>query len=254
MFERYSESARRALFFARYAVTQLGGVTIEPEHVVLGVLQGSPKALLRFTRGAEDAEAMRARLEVAAEQPKRVSSSAEIPFSADTKAVLEHTPLEADGLKNRWILPEHLILCVMVKTDGTATRALREAGVDPNALRDHLRDRPDDGADQPAAHSPPRVARHWRAIVKPGHAGAYIAHLQGETVPSLLGIPGFVYAAIMHRDVEDGTEFLVTTYWHSLDAIKAFAGDDVTRAVVPPAAQALMLRYDERAVHYQIVQ
>ena len=89
--------------------------------------------------------------------------------------------------------------------------------------------------------------------MKPGLASAYIAHLQRETFRSLRGTPGFVYATIMHRDVEDGTEFLVTTYWRSLDAIKAFAGDDVTRAVVPPAAQSMMVRYDDRAVHYEIV-
>ncbi len=47
---------------------------------------------------------------------------------------------------------------------------------------------------------------------------------------------------------------MVTTMWRSLDAIKAFAGDDITTAVVPPAAQALMVRYDDRAVHYEIVQ
>jgi hypothetical protein len=45
----------------------------------------------------------------------------------------------------------------------------------------------------------------------------------------------------------------VTTYWQSLDAIEAFAGDDVTHAVVPPSAQALMVRYDERSVHYDLV-
>ena len=44
MFERYSESARRALFFARYALTELGGPAIEPEHIVLGVLRARPGA------------------------------------------------------------------------------------------------------------------------------------------------------------------------------------------------------------------
>jgi heme-degrading monooxygenase HmoA len=257
MFERYSESARRALFFSRYAVTQLGGVTIEPEHIVLGVFQGTPQAIVQFVRGPEAAVALRSQLEAAAQQQQKVPERVEIPFSADTKAALEHTPMEADDLENHWILPEHLILGVMAKTDGAATRALRDAGVDPHAIRDYLRNRPDDlrdAGDAPGAHSPPRVARQWKGIVKPGLAEAYIAHLQGETLLSLRGTPGFVHATIMHRDVEDGTEFQVTTYWHSLDAIKAFAGEDVTKAVVPPAAQALMVRYDDRAVHYHIVQ
>lgn len=254
MFERYSESARRALFFARYAVTQLGGATIEPEHLVLGVLGGSPQVLLRFVRGTEDAEALRARLEAASEQPKRVSDRVEIPFSAEAKAVLERTPVEADDLNNHWIRPEHIVLGVIVKTDGAATRALREAGVDPHAIRDYLRVKAGDKDDEPAAQSSPRVARQWKGVVKPGLADQYVRHLQRETLASLRGTPGFVYATILRREIEDGTEFLVTTYWHSLDAIKAFAGEDVTRAVVPPAAQALMVRYDERAIHYEIVQ
>ena len=58
---------------------------------------------------------------------------------------------------------------------------------------------------------------------------------------------------IARREVEDGTEFQVVTLWRSLEDIKTFAGDDVTRAVVPPAAQALMVRCDDRAVHYEIV-
>jgi hypothetical protein len=254
MFERYSETARRSLFFSRYAVTQLGGATIEPEHVVLGVFRAHPPSILRFTRDAEAAEALRVGLEASLEQPTKEAERAEIPFSSDTKCVLEHTPTEADGLKNRWILPEHLIVCVMAKTDGAATRALREAGVDPQAIRVYLRNRPEEAGDEPGAHSPPRVARQWTGVVKPGRADAYIAHLQRETIPSLRRIGGFVSTAIMRREVEDGTEFQVTTYWHSLDAIKAFAGEDITKAVIPPAAQALMVRYDDRAVHYDIIQ
>ena len=254
MFERYSESARRTLFFARYAVTQLGGLTIEPEHLVLGVIKASPQALLRFTRDAEAAETLRATLESASTQRDKVATTVEIPFSLETKAVLEDARIEADDLNNRSIVPEHLILGVTLKTHGSAARALREAGVDPHAIRDYLRNRPDDVADLPGAQSPPHVARQWKGVVKPGRAEAYLSHLKQETVPSLRGIAGFVHARIMRREVEDGTEFQVTTYWHSLEAIKAFAGEDVTRAVVPPAAQALMVRYDDRAVHYDIVQ
>lgn len=257
MFERYSESARRALFFARYAVTQFGGDTIEPEHVVLGVLKGTPQAVARFTRSSGGVEALQQFLERTFSGGERAPDRAEIPFSQDTIRVLEQTVVEADALNNHWIRPEHILVSVMVKTDGGATRALRDAGVDLNAVRDYLRvtagDKDKDD-DEPGAHSPPRVARQWKGIVKPGEGPAYIAHLRRETLPQLRRTAGFAYATIMHRDVEDGIEFVVTTYWHSIGAIKAFAGEDVTRAVVPPAARALMVRYDDRAVHYDIVQ
>jgi heme-degrading monooxygenase HmoA len=98
------------------------------------------------------------------------------------------------------------------------------------------------------------IARQWKGVARPGCADDYIEHLRRETFPALRALAGFAQATVMRREVGDGTEFQVVTVWQSLDAIRAFAGDDVEVAVVPPAAQALMLRYDDRAVHYQIVQ
>ena len=122
-------------------------------------------------------------------------------------------------------------------------------------MRDYLRDMPEDVHDRPGdfAHPPSLVVRQWKGIVKRGLAQEYIRHLREETFPSLRRLSGFVDATILRREVDEGTEFQITTLWHSLDAIKAFAGDDVSVAVVPPAAQALMVRYDARAVHYEFV-
>jgi heme-degrading monooxygenase HmoA len=97
------------------------------------------------------------------------------------------------------------------------------------------------------------VIRQWKGVVKPGRDGDYLRHLHQETLPSLQRLAGFVSATVLRRDVEDGTEFEVMTAWRSLDSIEAFAGNDVTIAVVPAAAQAMMVRYDDRAVHYTVV-
>ena len=254
MFDRFSESAARVLFFARYAVTELGGAAIEPGHIVLGMLRARPGEIGRFARAPITEESLRLRIADSLSKPGKLASSVEVPFSPSTKEVLEYTSFEADALKNRWILPEHLLISVMVKTSGEATRALHDAGVEANAIRDYLRNKPEDVCDRPpGAVSPPRVIRQWKGIVKPGLADEYIRHLNEETVPSLRAIPGFGYANILRREVEDGTEFLVVTAWRSLDAIKAFAGDDISVAVVPPAAQKLMVRYDGRVVHYDMV-
>src|SRR3982751_4165984 len=134
MFERFSESARRALFFARYEVTELGGTSIEPEHLVFGILRAAPKAVLVFTRAGETAQALRARLEAAAGAARHVETSVEIPFSLEARAVLEQTAIEADALKNHQIRPEHILLGVMVRTHGAATRALHDAGVEIGAV------------------------------------------------------------------------------------------------------------------------
>lgn len=97
------------------------------------------------------------------------------------------------------------------------------------------------------------ISRHWGALVKRELAPDYIRHLQSETFPRLRGIDGFVDATIQRRDVTDGVEFVVVTCWRSMDAIRAFAGADAEAAVVPPKAQAMMVSFDARVRHYEVV-
>ena len=252
MFERFDEDARRALFFARYEVAQLGGITIEPEHLVLGILRGTPQAILRFANSMTATDEIRDAL--AGSVGPKVSTSVEIPFSRDCKAVLEQTPIEADALKNGTIRCEHMVLGVLVRTSGDAARAPHNAGVRVDDVRAWLEALP--ATARPSAVYRPTenlISRHWKGVTKPGQEDAYLAHLERETLPALTNIDGFVIASIHRRAVEGGTEFQIITIWRSLDAVKAFAGEDVEAAVVPPAAQALLSSYDRRAVHYQIV-
>jgi len=97
------------------------------------------------------------------------------------------------------------------------------------------------------------IARHWRGLAKPTRAGDYVDHLRKETFPQLLLIAGFVDASILRRTVENGVEFLVVTRWTSLAAIRQFAGRETDSAVVPPAVQAMMIEYDPRVRHYDII-
>ena len=96
------------------------------------------------------------------------------------------------------------------------------------------------------------ISRHWRGVAKPDRAEAYVDHLRHDTFPSLARIPGFIHASILRREVTTGTEFQIVTVWDSVDAIKAFAGEQLDVAVVPASVQAMMSRYDERVVHYEI--
>lgn len=97
------------------------------------------------------------------------------------------------------------------------------------------------------------ISRHWTAVAKPENADAYRRHLATETFPRLAHMPGFLRASVLIRSVPHGTEFRVVTEWESLDAIRAFAGSEVEAAVVPPLVQNLMVTYDPRVVHYEIV-
>jgi heme-degrading monooxygenase HmoA len=97
------------------------------------------------------------------------------------------------------------------------------------------------------------IARHWRGLARRECADAYVEHLQSETFPQLVQLPGFHDASILRRDVPAGVEFLIVTVWKSLDAIRSFAGSEVESAVVPEKVQAMMIEYDARARHYELV-
>ena len=97
------------------------------------------------------------------------------------------------------------------------------------------------------------ISRHWRGRTKPGQDQAYIDHLKTDTFPKLSAIPGFVSASILKRDRLDGSEFEIVTVWESRQAIEAFAGQDIEAAVVPEVARAMLASFDNRVLHYEVV-
>lgn len=97
------------------------------------------------------------------------------------------------------------------------------------------------------------TARHWRGLAKSKFADVYIEYLRTETFPKLATLQGFVGASILKRDLGEGTEFLIVTVWESLEAIAPFSGPDVETAVVPEKVQSLMIEFDKRARHYEVV-
>jgi heme-degrading monooxygenase HmoA len=97
------------------------------------------------------------------------------------------------------------------------------------------------------------ISRHWKGISRSDQADAYVSHLKAETFPALRAIPGFVRASILKRDLATGVEFQIITVWESLDAIHAFAGEDAEVAVVPPVVRGMMVHFEARASHYEVV-
>ena len=98
------------------------------------------------------------------------------------------------------------------------------------------------------------ISRHWRGVAKPEEADHYIHHLRNDTFPKLTGIEGFISASILRRSIREGTEFLIVTTWESLEAIRKFAGESASAAVVPLSVQAMMVEYDREVAHYEIVE
>jgi len=98
------------------------------------------------------------------------------------------------------------------------------------------------------------ISRHWKGIAKPGEAENYIHHLKTDTFPKLSEIDGFISASILTRPVDQGPEFLIVTEWESIEAIKAFAGEEADVAVVPQVVQDMMIDYDRNVRHYEVVE
>jgi len=66
-------------------------------------------------------------------------------------------------------------------------------------------------------------------------------------------VEGYVGARLFEREMDGGVEVVVITYWRSLDSIRKFAGDDIERAVVSDEIVPLLLCYDQRVRHYDVV-
>jgi antibiotic biosynthesis monooxygenase (ABM) superfamily enzyme len=99
------------------------------------------------------------------------------------------------------------------------------------------------------------ICRLWRGWTVPENADAYERIVRGEVIPGIeaLKIPGFRQIDLMKRDLGDEVEFQTLMWFDSLDAIKAFMGEDYSISHVPPQAQAMLKRFDERAAHYEVI-
>ncbi len=97
------------------------------------------------------------------------------------------------------------------------------------------------------------IVRSWTGVTAKKNVSAYLTHLRDETMPHLRALPGFLGVQVLQRSVADEEEFRVQTTWQSRASIHAFAGDDLEIAVVPPAAQAILKRFDTHVEHYEVV-
>ena len=98
------------------------------------------------------------------------------------------------------------------------------------------------------------VLRLWKGRARPDSADAYQRHVVTSVFPALKQLPGFLGARVLRRPLGDRVEFLVITEWESLDAIRGFAGDPIDRAVVEPAAQAVLSDFDDRVEHFDVAE
>ena len=132
MFENYTESARRSIFFARYEASQFGSRSIEVGHLLLGL---SRESRWLFSQAAMDPATLRPALEaLCPRSADLVPTSADLPLSDSCERALLYADQEAERMRRRQISPEHLLLGVLVE-NGAEAQALGKLGIDLEKTR-----------------------------------------------------------------------------------------------------------------------
>ncbi len=138
MFERYTEKARRVIFFARYEACQYGSPYIETEHLLLGLLREDKALANRFLRMQGSIESIRKEIESRITIRERISTSVEVPLSQECHRILKHATEEAERLGHRHVGTEHLLLGILREEKCFAAELLQERGLRLSALREEL--------------------------------------------------------------------------------------------------------------------
>ncbi|QOY86970.1 ATP-dependent Clp protease ATP-binding subunit [Paludibaculum fermentans] len=138
MFERYTEKARRVIFFARYEASQFGSPYIETEHLLLGLLREDKPLANRFLRSQANIESIRKQIEAQTTVREKVSTSVDLPLSTECKHVLAYAAEEAERLGHKHIGTEHLLLGLLREEKCFAAEILHERGLRLNQVRDEI--------------------------------------------------------------------------------------------------------------------
>jgi Clp amino terminal domain, pathogenicity island component len=139
MFNRYTETARRTIFFARYEASQFGSSTIETEHLLLGVLREDKALANRLLASNANIEDLRNSITRRGNAGPKVSTSVDLPLSHELKRALAYGAEEGERLNQKHIGPEHLLLGLLREEKCFAAQLLREKGLTVELVREHLK-------------------------------------------------------------------------------------------------------------------
>lgn len=138
MFERYTERARRTLFYARYEASQFGSLSIQPEHLLLGLIRESKGIVRIFSAAGLPLEQVRAHIEGVIVLREKTPTSVELPFADNAKRLLQYAAEEADALSHSFIGVPHLLLGLLRLDREPLVAYLAEKGVTLASAREHV--------------------------------------------------------------------------------------------------------------------
>jgi ATP-dependent Clp protease ATP-binding subunit ClpC len=151
MFERYTEQARRAIFFARYEASQCGSSSIETEHLLLGLVR-EDKRLMYVLLTQEGVAHICSVLRSGSESREKVPTSTDMPLSTECKKTLHEAAKQADHHSDQHISTEHLLLGLLPQKASLAAQLLIQHGVTPERVLQALKKPP--SVERPTTDAP----------------------------------------------------------------------------------------------------
>ena len=137
MFERYTEKARRVIFFARYEASHFGSPYIETEHLLLGLLRQNKVIALKLL-DENSVELIRKKIDSRTLVQEKIATSVDLPLSNECKRVLAYGAEEAERLSHKHIGTEHLLLGLLREKGSFAAQLLNEAGLTLERVRQEI--------------------------------------------------------------------------------------------------------------------
>ena len=217
MFERYTEKARRTIFFARYEASQFGSPYIETEHLLLGLLREDKALTHRFLQSGSPVESIRKQIEESTTVRKRTSTSVDLPLSNQCKRILAYGAEEAERLGHKHIGTEHLLLGLLREKDCFADAILKERGVTLDEVHQELARAPHPTEFASAGKSPRspqslqklierlvrlsdeeigKINARLDEVAPPQQAESAESEQPAEQVPADIGSQGYVTATV----------------------------------------------------------
>ena len=173
MFERYTERSKRVIFFARYEAAQLGSSSIETEHLLLGLIREGKGLTSRiFAKSNLSMEAIRKEIEGRVVIRDQVSTSVEIPLSAESKRVLTHAAEEAERMVHNYIGTEHILLGLLREEKSVAANILHTRGLRINSVREDIVQELNQKASMTKAKETPLLTEFSRDLTESAARGA----------------------------------------------------------------------------------
>jgi hypothetical protein len=165
VFERYTEKARRVIFFGRCEASTFGSPYIESEHLLMGLLRESKALSAEFFSGPSfTVDIIRKEIERHTTVGEKIPTSVDLPLSNECRRILHHAAEEADRLGHKHIGTEHLLAGMLLEKGCYAARLLSEHGVSLESVRNGITEEPTRGLAQAKSPGIPAGYR-WKNLI-----------------------------------------------------------------------------------------